>query len=263
MSTMKLGDKGIAVLELQLKLAPKYKIVADGDYGPATKRAVEQFQRDQELAVDGIAGPAVMAALKLLTSSQNRPRLNNITERLSKAWYCTTQKAKYILGEGGRNPNNPDPFTPNKDGKPGSDCIGFVLWCLGIDRYQPKIFHHYAGWMNTDSIIADAKTGVGGGLWKLLDKPKVGCLVVFPSTRKNGKLARIGHVGLVVEVPAEWPDFAKWYPEQRREMLKLVKVIDCNASFKRKLTGKAIGQLTAATLWDKPDAVWVSWVDDV
>ena len=35
----------------------------DGIFGPVTKAAVEQFQRDRHLAFDGIVGPATWAAL--------------------------------------------------------------------------------------------------------------------------------------------------------------------------------------------------------
>jgi murein L,D-transpeptidase YcbB/YkuD len=35
----------------------------DGDFGPITKNAVEEFQRDKRLTVDGIVGPVTWAAL--------------------------------------------------------------------------------------------------------------------------------------------------------------------------------------------------------
>jgi peptidoglycan hydrolase-like protein with peptidoglycan-binding domain len=35
----------------------------DGIFGPVTKTAVEQLQRDSHLAADGIVGPATWAAL--------------------------------------------------------------------------------------------------------------------------------------------------------------------------------------------------------
>lgn len=38
-------------------------LVADGDFGPSTRQAVERFQRDQGLTVDGKAGPKTLQAL--------------------------------------------------------------------------------------------------------------------------------------------------------------------------------------------------------
>lgn len=270
---MKLGDKGEAVRNLQLALKEiGYAVIVDGIYGPQTEQFVKVFQKSKGLVVDGIAGPKTLAVLKArrpLSPEEHKlpvvkpvayPTPRPLADILARAWYWTTQKAKYVLGAGGRDPNASSPFT-TKDGVVGSDCVGWVLWACGIDRYQPKLFTYYDGWMNTDSIIEDAKRGVGGKLWKLLAKPEVGCLVIFPSIHKNGKMTRMGHVGLVVEVPAEWPDdFASWPDKERKELLKLVKVIDCNASWGRKLKGKAIGQITAADLWNKPDAVFVAWV---
>lgn len=187
-----------------------------------------------------------------------------VVRALVRAWLATTLPAKYILGEGGRSPLAKDCFTPDKNGNRGSDCIGFVMWCLQLDRYQPKTFRFYDGWMNTDSVMMDATSGgiFGEGhriMWRKVTQPQAGDLVVFPSIHKNGKRVRVGHVGLVVEAPEIWPKLMN--PDQRREMLKQVKVIDCNSGWLRKLKGKAIAEITAATLWDKPDAIFVRYIE--
>ncbi|MGY6709688.1 MAG: peptidoglycan-binding protein [Rhizobiaceae bacterium] len=62
------GSKGAAVRELQslLNLAgAQPQLVADGDFGPATDRAVRAFQDKFGLVVDGLAGPQTMVALRL------------------------------------------------------------------------------------------------------------------------------------------------------------------------------------------------------
>lgn len=258
---MKLGDKGEAVRILQQALVDAgYSISVDGSFGPQTLQCVKAFQKARGLPITGEADQALLSTLKVpVTRPLALPQLRPLADILSRAWYWVTQNAKYVLGAGGRSPDAPTPFT-TKGADVGSDCVGWALWALGIDRYQPKLFTYYDGWMNTDSIIADAKTKVGGGLWQLLSKPEAGCLVVFPSLYKDGRMIRMGHVGLVVEVPAEWPvDYDSWSLKERAGLLQHVKVIDCNASFGRKLKGRAIGQITAADLWNKPDAVFVKW----
>ena len=52
---------GSTVAALQSALG----ITADGIYGPQTRRAVRNYQRNQGLAVDGIAGPVTLARLGL------------------------------------------------------------------------------------------------------------------------------------------------------------------------------------------------------
>lgn len=162
----------------------------------------------------------------------------------------------YKLGAGGRNPRAETPFTV-RDGVLGSDCIGFVLWCLGIDRYDPKGFQLYGGWQNTDSIIEDARLNNARSLWMLVARPQPGDLVVFPSIRKNGKMTRMGHVGLVVEIPKDWPADFSFGNAAHRALLRQVKVIDCNASLNRKLRKRAVGECLASDMWSKPDAVFV------
>ena len=50
------------------------QLAADGHYGPATEAAVMAFQQQNDLAVDGIAGPDTLAALQRATGlSAHRP----------------------------------------------------------------------------------------------------------------------------------------------------------------------------------------------
>lgn len=55
------GSRGEAVRELQLLLGG---VVVDGDFGPATERVVEAYQRRSGLVADGVVGPATWAALR-------------------------------------------------------------------------------------------------------------------------------------------------------------------------------------------------------
>lgn len=60
------GARGAAVAALQTALTARgHPLAADGAFGPATERAVKAFQGRAGLVVDGIAGPATMAALGL------------------------------------------------------------------------------------------------------------------------------------------------------------------------------------------------------
>lgn len=67
------GDRGAAVLDLKRRLrawfdanggGPAFK--PNGNYGAATAKAVEEFQRRNGLDVDGVAGPQVWGALSRL-----------------------------------------------------------------------------------------------------------------------------------------------------------------------------------------------------
>lgn len=61
----KMGSVGDEVTALQTALKSRgyYTGTVDGIYGTATKTAVQNFQRDSGLAVDGIAGKNTLAAL--------------------------------------------------------------------------------------------------------------------------------------------------------------------------------------------------------
>jgi len=58
------GDQGTQVAELQGELANLgYDVVADGDFGPATKEAIKEFQAANGLTADGVVGPQTYQAL--------------------------------------------------------------------------------------------------------------------------------------------------------------------------------------------------------
>lgn len=150
----------------------------------------------------------------------------------------------YLLKDhnGGKDPTAPDPF--DRWSKPGStfvnvtsDCIGGAAWCGGFDRYQTKRFAHvYSGWINTDSMLIDAKEHQR--CFVTLDRPTVGCFVVAPSGSPGHT---IGHIGTVVEVPVEWdPEIADCW---RR--VKVVDVASRGAGVRANKETTAIGWYAA------------------
>lgn len=90
-----------------------------------------------------------------------------------------------------------------------ADCAGFVAWCLGYDRFQPKEFPLYGGWINCDSILGEARTS--SRWFEIVPEALPGDLVVFPSIDfdHDGDRDRVGHVGIVTDVTdAKVGDFA-------------------------------------------------------
>jgi peptidoglycan hydrolase-like protein with peptidoglycan-binding domain len=67
-------QRGTAVAELQELLnAHGFNLRVDGDFNYVTEAAVRDFQRQQELRIDGVAGPKTWAALKSTLQSGSRP----------------------------------------------------------------------------------------------------------------------------------------------------------------------------------------------
>lgn len=61
---LRFGSAGIAVRQLQGDLSSLgFSLVVDGDFGPATERAVKAFQRENRLKGDGIFGPKTLEML--------------------------------------------------------------------------------------------------------------------------------------------------------------------------------------------------------
>lgn len=63
--TLKRGNRGTDVKYLQWQLNHSgFKLTIDGSFGPATEKAVKEFQSANKLTVDGIVGPKTWAKLK-------------------------------------------------------------------------------------------------------------------------------------------------------------------------------------------------------
>ena len=75
------GSRGEEVRQIQTKLKRwgYYKGNIDGIYGSQTLEAVKYFQRKNGLTVDGIAGPATLRAMGIMTSSSSSSSTSNST----------------------------------------------------------------------------------------------------------------------------------------------------------------------------------------
>jgi len=72
------GDRGTEVRQLQTDLNKLgYKLEVDGIFGPATDKAVEDFQRKNKLAVDGAVGPNTSSSLAKAIANLSKPKPDN------------------------------------------------------------------------------------------------------------------------------------------------------------------------------------------
>lgn len=72
MANLRRGSRGDDVKDLQtlLNSIGGYNLAVDGSFGPATERAVRDYQSKNNLTVDGIAGVNTMGALRSASSTQ-------------------------------------------------------------------------------------------------------------------------------------------------------------------------------------------------
>lgn len=76
------------------------------------------------------------------------------------------------------------------------DCSGYVCWALGIPRHVgAAVFPGNGGWINTDSIWADAMGPQR--FFARIDRARPGALLVYP---RDGSPHDIGHIGIVTGV---------------------------------------------------------------
>lgn len=91
---IKMGMKGSKVRELQrLLVRAGFPVNIDGDFGPTTKTAVQNFQRSHKLKADGIVGPKTW---KFLTEFKVAP-----DEDLSSQAFMDKEGSKTAVGTAG------------------------------------------------------------------------------------------------------------------------------------------------------------------
>ena len=81
----KYGSRGSEVTQIQTKLKRwgYYTGSVDGIYGTQTLNAVKYFQRKNGLTVDGIAGPATLKAMGIMSSSSSSSSSSNYNSNLN------------------------------------------------------------------------------------------------------------------------------------------------------------------------------------
>lgn len=82
---LSMGMNGRLVREVQtLLMRAGYAVKVDGDFGPATKTAVQEFQKANKLEVDGLVGPETWQALTVLKVSPDeepgKERVRDVAE---------------------------------------------------------------------------------------------------------------------------------------------------------------------------------------
>lgn len=158
----------------------------DPNWGASIARIADSM----ELAFLKTAPATAVAAL---AASEAEEIFTSVDGLLVRARSAVGYKTKYQLGEGGMNPAATLPGVPAR----GCDCSGYVCWCLGISRQtqHPLYVKYNSGWINTDAVVNDAQSSTG--FFTQIDKPKAGCIMVYPTKRPSLKY---GHIGIVTQV---------------------------------------------------------------
>lgn len=146
------------------------------------------------------------------------------------AVWCPDLYYQLEYPNGGTDPTAPDPAArvehPHVTARL-CDCSGAGWWCQGIDRflldveiegYVDMVGRLRGSWLNTDSAIIAARTGVPGLV--LLERPEPGCVITCESGARGHT---VGHQATVVSNQDSW---SRWDPEDPGcwDMLEVVDV---------------------------------------
>ncbi|HMP04174.1 MAG TPA: TIGR02594 family protein [Gemmatales bacterium] len=192
------GSKGPDVKRLQQllneKLRPSPNLKPDGDFGPATEKAVRAFQTQARLGVDGVVGTQTWSALE--GAAPAPPSGGTTIIKAEPAWM------KVARGEIGQKEiagaqHNPRiiQYHATTTLKATTDetawCASFVNWVLKQAGVPGTNSAAAASWLN----------------WGVESQARVGAIVViYNAAAANSSLSTSGnHVGfLIEETPAHY-----------------------------------------------------------
>lgn len=147
------GDTGNDVKILQQKLnkvgmcdANGKKLVEDGEFGSATKYAVQAFQKKYRLEVDGIAGKDTISKLDAVIASQSD---SNTSGFKSFVGACTTDNTAVYEAKTGTIKLKTYPKLNR------GNLVDVVS--VSENRYQIKIANKYTGWIDKTRIVTPDK----------------------------------------------------------------------------------------------------------
>lgn len=88
---LKEGSKGKAVSDLQAKLNKVgYKLEVDGIFGKGTENAVFDFQKKQDIGMDGVVGSQTIAALDKAIVALSKPKPKKPSRSFARTYRYTT-----------------------------------------------------------------------------------------------------------------------------------------------------------------------------
>jgi peptidoglycan endopeptidase LytE len=146
-SVLKQGMSGDSVLQLQTKLRELgyYQGALDGSFGAGTRSAVANFQYDNGITVDGIAGEQTLLALQ---TASPQVALANRGQALDREAQVIISFAKQYLGV---------PYVWAGQSPSGFDCSGFTYYVFGqFNINLPRIAD---GQFNAGSKVSNLQPG--------------------------------------------------------------------------------------------------------